>query len=248
MNAIAFPAAPTKVPPDLTRPSTAYRYRILAILAGLIGFLLFYLLLIGTVIYAIIWLAENPPTLPKDRGVIIVIVAYLGGFVALGMLLVLLVKGLFKSQQGDRQRYVRVTREEQPVLFEFIDKVCDETSAPRPHGVYISPDVNAAVMYDTSLVNLVVPPKKYLVIGAGLVNAIGLREFKATLAHEFGHFSQKKRLRSNSMCMSQTVCYTTWFTDATNGTSCSTPGVRWTCDSRSRLGDCELSCGSCGNS
>src|SRR5262249_46669242 len=68
---------------------------------------------------------------------------------------------------------------------------CEETSAPKPAGVYISPDVNAAVFYNTSLVNLIVPPRKYLLIGAGLVNAVNLREFKAVLAHEFGHFSQR---------------------------------------------------------
>ncbi|PZR33702.1 MAG: hypothetical protein DI538_17660 [Azospira oryzae] len=35
------------------------------------------------------------------------------------------------------------------------------------------------------------PIRKNLVIGLGLVNAINLSEFKAILAHEFGHFSQR---------------------------------------------------------
>jgi Zn-dependent protease with chaperone function len=35
------------------------------------------------------------------------------------------------------------------------------------------------------------PTEKNLLIGLGLVNAINLTEFKALLAHEFGHFSQK---------------------------------------------------------
>ena len=176
MDAIAFPAAPARVPTELTRPSAAYRLRTVALLVALIAFLLFYLALIGVVIYAIIWLAGNPPSLPKGRGAALVIIAYVGGFVALGMLLVFLVKGLFKTRHTDRQRYVRVTRKEQPVLFGFIDKVCQETGAPRPKGVYLSPDVNAAVFYDSSLINLVVPPRKYLLIGAGLVNAVGMRE------------------------------------------------------------------------
>jgi Zn-dependent protease with chaperone function len=107
------------------------------------------------------------------------------------MLLLFLAKGLFKSQKADRNTYLPVTRQQQPELFAFIDKVCEETAAPKPAGVYVSPDVNAAVFYDTSLLNLVVPPRKYLLIGAGLMNAVGLREFKAVLAHEFGHFSQK---------------------------------------------------------
>jgi len=34
------------------------------------------------------------------------------------------------------------------------------------------------------------PGRKNLVIGLGLVNRLNLSEFKAVLAHEFGHFSQ----------------------------------------------------------
>jgi Zn-dependent protease with chaperone function len=107
------------------------------------------------------------------------------------MLLLFLVKGLFKGQSTDRSGLIPVERREQPELFRFIDRICEETSAPKPAGVYISSDVNAAVFYNTSLVNLIVPPRKYLLIGAGLVNAVNLREFKAVLAHEFGHFSQR---------------------------------------------------------
>ena len=50
--------------------------------------------------------------------------------------------------------------------------------------------MNASVTYDTSILNLVMPLKKDLVIGLGLVNQLSLSEFKAVLAHEFGHFSQ----------------------------------------------------------
>jgi Zn-dependent protease with chaperone function len=40
------------------------------------------------------------------------------------------------------------------------------------------------------MLNLVFPSKKNLIIGLGLVNRLNLTEFKAVLAHEFGHFSQ----------------------------------------------------------
>ncbi|OWK46996.1 hypothetical protein FRUB_00695 [Fimbriiglobus ruber] len=105
-----------------------------------------------------------------------------------------LVKGLFKRQRTDLSRDIRLERNEQPELFRFIDRLCEETSAPKPAGIYLSTDVNATVIVNTSLINLVMPPQKQLRIGAGLVNAVNLREFKATLAHEFGHFSQKKTL------------------------------------------------------
>ena len=54
-----------------------------------------------------------------------------------------------------------------------------------------SPEVNAAVFYDISLLNLLVPSRKNLVIGLPLVNVLTLSELKAVLAHEFGHFAQR---------------------------------------------------------
>jgi Zn-dependent protease with chaperone function len=165
--------------------------RTFAVLGSLFLFLLVYLLLIVAVACAGWWLANTPPPIPRGNVALLVIVAYVGGLICIGMLLLLLVKGLFKGQSTDRSGYIPVARQEQPELFRFIDQICEETSAPKPAGVYISPDVNAAVFYNTSLVNLIVPPRKHLLIGAGLVNAVNLREFKAVLAHEFGHFSQK---------------------------------------------------------
>src|SRR5262249_10552566 len=38
--------------------------------------------------------------------------------------------------------------------------------------------------------NLIFPSRKNLIIGLALVNRLNLTEFKAVLAHEFGHFSQ----------------------------------------------------------
>jgi hypothetical protein len=55
--------------------------------------------------------------------------------------------------------------------------------------------VNAAVFSrHHTLLSLVVPPRKDLLIGLGLVNVVNLSEFKAVLAHEFGHFSQDSTL------------------------------------------------------
>ena len=84
-----------------------------------------------------------------------------------------------------------MTREQEPRLFAFLDRLADDTGAPRPNRVFVSTRVNAAVFYDVSLLNLLFPTKKNLEIGLGLVNALNLSEFKAVLAHEFGHFAQR---------------------------------------------------------
>jgi len=51
--------------------------------------------------------------------------------------------------------------------------------------------VNASVSYDLSLINFIIPSKKNLEIGLGLVNVLTVCELTAVLAHEFGHFTQR---------------------------------------------------------
>ena len=75
-------------------------------------------------------------------------------------------------------------------MFEFLYRLADEAGAPRPHRVFLSGRVNAAVFYDLTLLNLLFPSKKNLEICLALVNGLTLGELKAVLAHEFGHFRQ----------------------------------------------------------
>jgi Zn-dependent protease with chaperone function len=86
---------------------------------------------------------------------------------------------------------VEVTENDQPELFAFIRQVADDCKAPHPGKVFLSADVNASVSYDSSFWSMFFPVKKNLEIGLGLVNSLSISEFKAVLAHEFGHFSQR---------------------------------------------------------
>ena len=212
-----YPPTPPGVPADLTRPSDSYRNRVIIVLLSLIVFAIIYLgLTIGsayTCYYCVSWLVEEEPkpaympapTYPQTKtrnsgstrttrsnrttsnkpvfGLVI------GGIFS-GLLCLFLVKGLFKRSRVDPGLRVEVTEAEQPNLYAFIRGLCQETGAPFPHKVFLVPDVNAAVSFDESLLNLIFPSKKNLIIGLGLVNRLNLSEFKAVLAHEFGHFSQ----------------------------------------------------------
>jgi Zn-dependent protease with chaperone function len=108
-----------------------------------------------------------------------------------GVLSLFLVKGLFKWRRSADTPRVETNEKEQPTLFAFIHRICRDTHAPLPHRVYLTPEVNAAVFYNESVLSLFLPTPKNLIIGLGLVNQLNLSEFKAVLAHEFGHFSQQ---------------------------------------------------------
>ncbi len=116
------------------------------------------------------------------------------GFLAAACAAVLaafMIKGLFFIRRGKPEGLTELSPAEQPRLFKFLHKLADEAGAPRPHKVYASARVNAAVFYDLSLLNFLLPSRKNLEIGLSLVNALTLGEVRAVLAHEFGHFAQR---------------------------------------------------------
>ncbi|UPK69409.1 M48 family metallopeptidase [Chitinophaga filiformis] len=84
-----------------------------------------------------------------------------------------------------------VTEKEQPVLFDFIHKLVQQTRTALPKKVYLVPDVNAVVFHSPGIAGLFGEADKNLVIGLGMVNSLNISEFKMVLAHEFGHFSQR---------------------------------------------------------
>src|SRR5204862_2053908 len=95
-----------------------------------------------------------------DRGGCLILTWFIGLTFSL-MLLLYLLKGLFR-RSAPRPMLLEVQRSEQPELFEFIDRLCDDTRAPRPRGVYLSHEVNACVFYRQSLLNLIFPRRKDL--------------------------------------------------------------------------------------
>jgi Zn-dependent protease with chaperone function len=187
-----YPPAPPAVPREITRIDAAYRRGVVAMIAGLFAFLLLYLAIIAAAAWVGYAILDLPtPDDRRGRTPVGFLILKFGGGLAAFLLVLFLVKGLFKGQRVERSNHVEVTAADHPELLAFIRRVYQDTGAPAPHRVFVSPDVNAALIYNTSLVNLVVPPRKDLLIGLGLVNVVTLVEFKAVLAHEFGHFAQR---------------------------------------------------------
>ncbi len=177
---VPYPPSPAKIPEGLTDYPESFKRQQKLLLAGLVLFLTLYvgaLLFCALITTWCIWSFWHWPLLKA-------IVLF---FTSLTFLF--LVKGFFKRHPMDRDTSVEITEEEHPVLFEFIYRLCEEVGSPAPNKVFVSADVNAACVSHTSLFSLFSEPKKDVLIGLGLVNAVNLSEFKAILAHEFGHFS-----------------------------------------------------------
>jgi Zn-dependent protease with chaperone function len=178
-----YPPSPTSLPAGFTAPTMRYRLQVALVLAGLALFIALY----GSAIAGTAWLILQLPEIPiRGRGVWVLF----GAAAVLLFLLAFFIKGFFHTRRRDLSDLVEITREEQPRLFAFIDGLVGETGAPSPKRVYLSPDVNAAVFYDTSFLSLFLPVRKNLLIGLGLVNALNVSELKGVLGHELGHFAQ----------------------------------------------------------
>jgi Zn-dependent protease with chaperone function len=114
------------------------------------------------------------------------------GLGSLGILiLIFLLKFIFKSHKVDRTHLYEIKKEEEPEFFILISEIVEDVKTSFPKKIYLSADVNAAVFYDSNLWSMIFPIKKNLQVGLGLVNTVSREEFKAILSHEFGHFSQK---------------------------------------------------------
>ncbi|OON70510.1 M48 family metallopeptidase [Hymenobacter sp. CRA2] len=187
MSAALYPAGPAHVPADLAKPSGRYRLLVTATLLSIVLFLAVYVAMVAGSIKLFVWVATFRFESYSFWGLIF----HLALAIAALMLTAFLLKFAFKWNKDEDDKRLRLVPESHPELVAFIEQLCTETGAPRPKHIYLTPDVNAAVFYQHPLLSLVWPARKSLLIGAGLVNALTLSEFKAVLAHEFGHFAQR---------------------------------------------------------
>jgi Zn-dependent protease with chaperone function len=186
-----YPANPSNVPISVTEPSASFKKEVGGVMGNIVLFFVVYLILfilsIGLAIacfYGGIALIIAMPRL-------ITIIAGIGLMGVGIMIFVFLIKFLFAVSKYDRSGIIEITEQDQPKLFAFIRKLTNDTQTPFPKKIFISPDVNACVFYDSGFWSMFLPVKKNLQIGLGLVNSVNISEFKAVMAHEFGHFSQR---------------------------------------------------------
>ena len=195
-----YPPGPATVPPNLTAATAAYKHRAWLAMGGLAAFIVLYFALSGWFAWTSWRLFGGMFGQGGNFDLWQFIAAVCAAFLAVFML-----KALFFIQHRFDIEDIEISRQEQPRLFEFIDRLADEARAPRAHKVYLSARVNAAVFYDLSLLNLFIPSKKNLEIGLGLVNVVTLGELKAVLAHEFGHFAQRSMAVGRWVYISQQI-------------------------------------------
>lgn len=194
-----YPANPVSVPADLTKPSASHKRQATLAALGLLGFILFYLAITSWFAWSAYHLAETQLA-SSNPNIFVWLLAASSGFLA-----VFMIKALLFVKKGNIEQEYEVTAASEPQLIAFLNRLADETGAPRPHRVFLSPRVNACVFYDLSLLNFIFPSKKNLEIGLPLINVLTISELKAVLAHEFGHFAQRSMALGNWVYVAQQI-------------------------------------------
>ncbi len=109
--------------------------------------------------------------------------------IAVGVILVLfMLKPLF-ARPVLMGRSRSLTRQAEPVLFAFVDRVCQAVGARAPSRIKVDWQLNASAGCDEGWLGFL-GDWLVLTIGAPMAAGLDLGEFAGVLAHEFGHFTQ----------------------------------------------------------
>jgi predicted Zn finger-like uncharacterized protein len=148
----------------------------------------------GAVAYAYYGLGMLSAPTRGSRGGIGKVLLYIGPLVASVIVVVFMFKPFFaRSKESTKVR--SLDRQSEPLLFAFVERLCNAVHAPVPKRIDIDSQVNASASFRRGLISLFHPNDLVLTIGMPLVCGLTIRELGGVLAHEFGHFSQSLGLR-----------------------------------------------------
>jgi Zn-dependent protease with chaperone function len=108
-----------------------------------------------------------------------------------GLLTLFLIKPVFFRRHADDDAVLTLTREEEPFLFAFVERLCAATGARAPALIEVDCEPNAGARLHRAGVAGAMGKQLVLRVGLPLVAAMPVREFAGVLAHEFGHFNQR---------------------------------------------------------
>ncbi|MBT4865686.1 MAG: M48 family metalloprotease, partial [Planctomycetaceae bacterium] len=152
--------------------------------------------IIGLAAYGVYWHAASNVDMfsgTQGRGVVMVFLVYLTPMIIGGILVVFMFKPLF-SRSPHSERWRSLTRDDQPLLFAFVERICDAVGAAHPSRINLDVQVNASASFRRGWLSFL-GNDLVLTIGMPLVAGMSTRQFAGVLAHEFGHFSQGAGMR-----------------------------------------------------
>jgi len=138
------------------------------------------------------------------------------GLVAMGAMFgMFLLRFIFSPSEDTTDGMTQVYEKDQAELFAFVKEISDEVGTEFPKKIFISPEVNAAVFYDSAFRSMIFPTRKNLNLGIALINSVTVEELRAIIAHEMGHFSQRSMKIGSYVYNLNKVVYNLLYDDET---------------------------------
>ena len=109
-----------------------------------------------------------------------------------------LVRAVFSlfSAPGRSKNIQHVTRENQPVLFEFVEQICQKVGAPAPTQIDLDCEFNASASFRRGFLSFG-SNDLVLTLGVPIIACQSTEQLASVVAHEFGHFRQGVAMRSD---------------------------------------------------
>jgi len=177
MNQKDFDAFVKKLEIYANQNPGAYKFQVL-LLAVLGYFYIFFILaLLVAMLAMLVWLVIDSHRI--STGAVKIAIVLL-------VLILIIARSLWVQLHPPQGIIVRP--EKAKYLFQTIEKIREALQAPKTHQVLLTNEFNAAVCQIPRL-GIFGFPQNYLILGLPLMQALSPEQFRAVLAHEFGHLS-----------------------------------------------------------
>lgn len=129
------------------------------------------------------------------RFAVVALVVYVSALAGFAGAMFFLLKPIIAPSREPEDHYLLV-RQQEPRLFEFVDRLCDVIGAAKPKRIDVTAEPNASASFRRGLMSVFVPGDMVLTIGMPLAAGMNVSQFAGVLSHELGHFSQGAGMRA----------------------------------------------------
>lgn len=172
------------------RVTPLYTCGLAAVAAAMLLLPTIYLLMIGMLVYALVWYARFAV---PDSVNFLTFVVYASPLIA-GLILVFFTLKPFLAERKNAPFHMSLDRERERAFVAVVDHLCALFRAPRPSRIDLDLQTDASASLQGGVRSLM-RRRIVLTIGLPLIAGLSTRELAGVLAHELSHFGQGAGMR-----------------------------------------------------
>lgn len=175
-------------------PSLGYRAGMVMVLAAVVVLPILVFALVLGLVAATVFADIGLVSALADRPRFSIIILLLALNIATIAVLVVMVQAAF-SRPPSAANPLELHPRQAPALFQLVERVAQQTGAPVPEIIELTPEPNAAASFHGGLGGMI-RGRLTLTIGTPLIADLDIRGLASVIAHELGHFSQGGAMRT----------------------------------------------------